>query len=128
MHGEAVNEGGPPAWREPLRRQVTPTLSWADSYMWLSRIPTGLRGSLFQNCSLCAAWARVAIAEKQSMSKGVQKDTKEEHGANEHPADDQAEPAHSGEGAASAFAQMISRGRQRRHQTGEANDTAGRMQ
>jgi hypothetical protein len=32
---------------------------------------------------------------------------------------------HSGEGAASALAHMISQGQQHRHQTGEADDAAG---
>lgn len=62
------------------------------------------------------------------MSMGVQKDTKEEHGANDQPADDGTETGHSGEGAASAMAQMISRGKQQRHQTGEADDAAGHAQ
>jgi hypothetical protein len=51
---------------------------------------------------------------------------KEEHGSQEQsgncePRDD----GHSGEGAASAWAYMISQGRQHRHQTGEADDAAG---
>ncbi|HWI79669.1 MAG TPA: hypothetical protein VNS31_10760 [Ramlibacter sp.] len=35
------------------------------------------------------------------------------------------ESGHSGEGAASALAHMISQGQQHRHQTGEADDAAG---
>jgi hypothetical protein len=62
------------------------------------------------------------------MSMSGPKDTKEEHGADERPADDQADAGHSGEGAASALAHMISRGQQQRHQAGEADDAAGRMQ
>lgn len=62
------------------------------------------------------------------MSMSAPKDTKEEHGTNDQPADDQADTGHSGEGAASALAHMISRGQQQRHHTGEADDAAGRLQ
>lgn len=62
------------------------------------------------------------------MSMSANKDTKEEHGQSDQGADDQADTGHSGEGAASALAQMISRGQQQRHQAGEADDAAGRMQ
>ena len=60
-----------------------------------------------------------------SMSNGPG-DTKEEHGSEQQqPSNDQGDPGHSGEGSASAMAQMISRGQQQRHQTGEADDAAG---
>ena len=60
------------------------------------------------------------------MSMSSPNDTKDEHGPQEHPGtQDQGDAGHSGEGAASAMAHMISRGRQQRHQTGEADDAAG---
>ena len=62
------------------------------------------------------------------MSMSGPKDTKEEHGGDDRPADEQAEGGHSGEGAASAMAHMISRGKQQRHQAGEADDAAGHGQ
>lgn len=43
----------------------------------------------------------------------------------QHASQDTHEDGHSGEGAASAMAHMISRGRQQRHQTGEPEDAAG---
>ena len=53
-------------------------------------------------------------------------DSQDEHGNNEQtPRPDQGESGHSGEGAASAMAHMISQGQQHRHQTGEADDAAG---
>lgn len=53
-------------------------------------------------------------------------DTKQEHGAQEQaPGQEQGENGHSGEGAASALAHMISSGQQQRHQTGEPEDAAG---
>lgn len=59
------------------------------------------------------------------MSMSVPKDTKEDHGSNEQTPEEQADTGRSGEGAASAMAHMISRGKQQRHQTGEADDAAG---
>ena len=60
------------------------------------------------------------------MSMSGPNDTKEEHGSQEQAGThDQGDNGHSGEGAASAMAHMISRGRQQRHQTGEADDAAG---
>jgi hypothetical protein len=60
------------------------------------------------------------------MSMSGQKDTKEEHGSDEPSGSpEQGDTGHTGEGAASAMAHMISRGRQQRHQTGEADDAAG---
>jgi hypothetical protein len=55
----------------------------------------------------------------------VPKDTKDDHGYNEQRPEEHADAGLSGEGAASALAHMISRGRQQRHQTGEADDAAG---
>jgi hypothetical protein len=53
-------------------------------------------------------------------------DSQDEHGKNElPPRPDQGDTGHSGEGAASAMAHMISQGQQHRHQTGEADDAAG---
>lgn len=53
-------------------------------------------------------------------------DTKEEHGSNEpQPHRQEHEGGHSGHGAASAMAHMISQGREHRHQAGEADDAAG---
>jgi hypothetical protein len=53
-------------------------------------------------------------------------DTKEEHGGGQQPSSsDRADGGHSGEGAASAMAHMISRGEQQRHQSGDANGAAG---
>jgi hypothetical protein len=54
-------------------------------------------------------------------------DTKEDHAGGSQPAQhEQGDTGHSGEGAASAMAHMISRGeQQQRHQTGEADDAAG---
>ncbi len=60
-----------------------------------------------------------------SMSMNAPRDTKEDRGSNEQAAEDQADAGRSGEGAASAMAHMISRSRQQRHQTGEADDAAG---
>ncbi|MDB5872016.1 MAG: hypothetical protein JWQ07_1458 [Ramlibacter sp.] len=62
-----------------------------------------------------------------TMSMSGPSDTKEEHGSQEQrPSHDQdGDSGHSGEGAASALAHMISRGEQQRHQTGEADDAAG---
>jgi hypothetical protein len=57
---------------------------------------------------------------------GNSNETKDEHGLQEISG--KAEPGdggHSGEGAASALAHMISQGQQHRHQTGEADDAAG---
>jgi hypothetical protein len=53
-------------------------------------------------------------------------DSNQEHGSQQpsgqsEPRDD----GHSGEGAASAWAHMISQGQQHRHQTGEAHAAAG---
>lgn len=62
------------------------------------------------------------------MTKSAPQDTHEDPGAHEGPTDDHAETGHSGEGAASALAHMISRGQQQRHQTGDADDAAGRAQ
>jgi hypothetical protein len=64
--------------------------------------------------------------ETMSMNMNSPNDTKEQHGSQEQAgALDHGDEGHSGEGAASAMAHMISRSRQRRHQTGEANDAAG---
>lgn len=53
-------------------------------------------------------------------------DSQDEHGNNEQdPRPEQGSTGHSGEGAASALAHMISLGQQHRHQTGEADDAAG---
>ena len=53
-------------------------------------------------------------------------DPKDEHNNNDPaPRTDQGDTGHSGEGAASAMAHMISQGQQHRHQTGEADDAAG---
>lgn len=54
-------------------------------------------------------------------------ETKEEHAGGSQPAQHESGDAgHSGEGAASAMAHMISRGeQQQRQQTGEADDAAG---
>lgn len=59
------------------------------------------------------------------MSMNVPKDTKEDNRSHEQRSEEQAHAGLSGEGAASALAHMISRGRQQRHQTGEADDAAG---
>ena len=60
------------------------------------------------------------------MSMSGSNDTKEEHGSAEQSGNqEQGDTGHTGEGAASAMAHMISRGRQQRHQTGEAEDAAG---
>ena len=59
------------------------------------------------------------------MSMNVPKDTKEDNCSHEQRPEEQAQAGLSGEGAASALAHMISRGRQQRHQTGEADDAAG---
>ncbi len=59
------------------------------------------------------------------MSNGPN-DTKEDHGSQEPQGTHEgSEDRHTGEGAASAMAHMISRGRQQRHQSGEADDAAG---
>ena len=56
----------------------------------------------------------------------VPNDTKEDHGdTNEQQHPEQAETGHTGHGAASAFAHMISRGQDRRRQSVEADDAAG---
>ena len=54
-------------------------------------------------------------------------DTKESHPAGHDQAQhEQSDSGHTGEGAASAMAHMISRGeQQQRHQSGEADDAAG---
>ena len=60
------------------------------------------------------------------MSMNVPKDTTQDHGSRSQTPEEQSEDAgHSGEGAASAMAHMISRGQQQRHHTGEADDSAG---
>lgn len=60
------------------------------------------------------------------MSMNVPKDTKENHGSHEQTPEEQSpDEGRSGEGAASAMAHMISRSRQQRHHTGEADDAAG---
>jgi hypothetical protein len=57
---------------------------------------------------------------------GSSNESKEEHGSQEQPGQcDPREDGHSGEGAASAWAHMISQGQQHRHQTGEADNAAG---
>jgi hypothetical protein len=56
-------------------------------------------------------------------------ETKDEHGSQDPGS--QPEPGdagHSGEGAASAMAHLISQGHQHRHQTGEPEDAAGSRQ
>ena len=53
-------------------------------------------------------------------------DAKDEQGSQEQSHNrEPADSGHSGEGAASAMAHMISQGQQHRHQTGEADDAAG---
>ena len=54
-------------------------------------------------------------------------DTKEEHATGgEQSQHEQGDSGHTGEGAASAMAHMISRGeQQQRHQSGQADDAAG---
>jgi hypothetical protein len=60
------------------------------------------------------------------MSMSVPSDTKEDHGPHGEAADDQRDSTgNSGEGAASALAHMIARGRQQRHEIGEAGDAMG---
>lgn len=60
------------------------------------------------------------------MSGNGNDNNNDEHGSPEKPSgNDQAENGHSGEGAASAMAHMISQGQQHRHQTGEPEDAAG---
>lgn len=68
--------------------------------------------------------AQGAGFREPTMSMSGSNDTKQQHGPAEQ-ADDAGEAGHSGEGAASALAHMISRGQQQRHQTGEAEDAAG---
>jgi hypothetical protein len=52
--------------------------------------------------------------------------TKDQHGSQENPsADEPAAGGHTGEGAASAMAQLISQGQQHRRHGGEADDAAG---
>jgi hypothetical protein len=61
------------------------------------------------------------------MSKNGQTGSKDENAAQsptQNP-QDAGDNGHSGEGAASALAHMISQGQQYRHQTGEADDAAG---
>ncbi|MDB5881047.1 MAG: hypothetical protein JWP43_925 [Ramlibacter sp.] len=54
------------------------------------------------------------------------KETQDERGSREQSGGTEAsEERHSGEGAASALAHMISQGQQHRHQTGEADAAAG---
>lgn len=62
------------------------------------------------------------------MSMSGPKDTIEERAADDRAADDPADTGHSGEGAASALAHLLSRSRQQRHPSAEADDAAGRMQ
>ena len=55
-------------------------------------------------------------------------DTMQEHGGDQPQRThhhEQSEGGHSGHGAASAMAHMISQDRDHRHQTGEADDAAG---
>jgi hypothetical protein len=60
------------------------------------------------------------------MGSGSSNETKDERGRQEQSTSGESqEPGHSGEGAASAMAHMISQGQQHRHQTGEADDAAG---
>jgi hypothetical protein len=61
------------------------------------------------------------------MSKNGQTDTKDENGAQSSAPNPQeaGQSGHSGEGAASAMAHLISQGQQHRHPTGEADDAAG---
>lgn len=61
------------------------------------------------------------------MSSNGPNDTREAHDSQqEHAQGEQAaEARHSGEGAASAMAHMISQGQQHRRQSGEADDAAG---
>jgi hypothetical protein len=59
------------------------------------------------------------------MNMSVPSDTKEDHGPQDGADDEQENIGHSGEGAASALAHMISRGRQQRHLSSEAEDAAG---
>ena len=57
---------------------------------------------------------------------GSSNESKEEHGLPEPSGQPESrDDGHSGEGAASAWAHMISQGRQHRHQYGEADDAAG---
>lgn len=59
---------------------------------------------------------------------GGPNDTKQEHGGDEpqrHHHQEQSEGGHSGHGAASAMAHMISQDRDHRHHSGEADDAAG---
>lgn len=52
--------------------------------------------------------------------------TKDQRSSQEQScADDQATGGHTGEGAASAMAHLISQGQQHRHHSGEADDAAG---
>jgi hypothetical protein len=72
--------------------------------------------------SSCVAGA-ARNTTRTSMSSA--NDTKDEHGSQEQSGSpDLRNNGHSGEGAASALAQMVSQGQQHRHQTGEADDTA----
>ena len=61
-----------------------------------------------------------------SMSANGPSDTKEDHGSQEpQHGPDTGESGHTGEGAASALAHMISSSKRQRHQSGEADDAAG---
>jgi hypothetical protein len=67
-----------------------------------------------------------AVPGEETMSMSGPNDTKEEHGSQEpQHGTETGETGHSGEGAASALAHMISSSRRQRHQSGEADDAAG---
>jgi hypothetical protein len=60
------------------------------------------------------------------MSMNGHNETKDEQrGQEQASANESGEAGHSGEGAASAMAHMISQGQQHRHQVGEADNAAG---
>jgi hypothetical protein len=71
------------------------------------------------------AWLAPRAPTENGINMSSSNETHEEPGLQEQSGRPEGEGGHSGEGAASALAHMISQGQQHRHQTGEADDAAG---
>jgi hypothetical protein len=99
---------------------------WKQSYKWLSRVLTVQLCRARQKFGHLAAWPSLRTTTDQDLPMSSSNEAKDERSSQEQSGvPEPGDKGHSGEGAASALAHMISQGQQHRHQTGEADDAAG---
>jgi hypothetical protein len=86
-------------------------------------------GSAVRRSTKCVprdAWQVLRERQQQGPAMSSSNENQDENNSQEqYGKSEPGDNGHSGEGAASALAHMISQGQQHRHQTGEADDAAG---